>query len=83
MLQASCSIISYIKASCALGVVESALRRWVGQRLQERTGVTPHCKALTPEQQNIQGPGLISKQPGSHVYKKATLGRPDTPNTES
>ena len=25
--------------------------------------------------------GLISKQPGSHAYKKATVERPDTPNT--
>lgn len=24
--------------------------------------------------------GLISKQPGSHVYKKATVERPDIPN---
>jgi putative transposase len=25
--------------------------------------------------------GLISKQPGSHAYKKATVERPDIPNT--
>ncbi|EFE7254258.1 IS3 family transposase, partial [Escherichia coli] len=24
--------------------------------------------------------GLISKQPGSHAYKKATVERPDIPN---
>ncbi|EGH34076.1 putative transposase, partial [Pseudomonas syringae pv. japonica str. M301072] len=37
-----------------LGVGESALRRWVDQVQQERTGVTQQIKALTPEQQKIQ-----------------------------
>lgn len=45
---------SFIEASRSLGVGESALRRWVDQVQQERTGVTPHSKALTPEQQKIQ-----------------------------
>ncbi len=45
---------SYIEASRSLGVGESALRRWVGQVQQERQGVTPQSKALTPEQQKIQ-----------------------------
>ncbi|WP_130871445.1 IS3 family transposase [Pseudomonas bubulae] len=45
---------SHIEASRSLGVVESALRRWVNQLQQERTGVTPQSKALTPEQQKIQ-----------------------------
>ena len=31
----------HIEASRSLGVVESALRRWVNQLQQERTGVTP------------------------------------------
>jgi transposase len=35
-------------------VVESALRRWVKQLQEERVGVTPKSKALTPEQQKIQ-----------------------------
>jgi transposase len=45
---------SYIEASRSLGVGESALRRWVTQVQQERQGVTPQSKALTPEQQKIQ-----------------------------
>lgn len=45
---------SFIEASRSLGVGESALRRWVDQVQQERTGVTPQRKALTPEQQKIQ-----------------------------
>ncbi|RMQ41191.1 Transposase [Pseudomonas cichorii] len=45
---------SHIEASRSLGVVESALRRWVNQLQQERAGVTPQSKALTPEQQKIQ-----------------------------
>ena len=45
---------SCIEASRSLGIGESALRRWVSQLLQERTGVTPQSKALTPEQQKNQ-----------------------------
>ena len=45
---------SFMEASRSLGIGESALRRWVGQLHQERTGVTPQSKALTPEQQIIQ-----------------------------
>ena len=45
---------SCIEASRSLGIGESALRRWVSQLQQERTGVTPQSKALTPEQQKIQ-----------------------------
>ena len=45
---------SHTEASRSLGVVESALRRWVNQLQQERSGVTPQSKALTPEQQKIQ-----------------------------
>ncbi len=45
---------SHIEASRSLGVVESALRRWVKQLELERGGVTPQSKALTPEQQKIQ-----------------------------
>ena len=45
---------SFIEASRSLGIGESALRRWVGQLQQERTGFTPQSKALTPEQQKIQ-----------------------------
>ncbi|WP_349343457.1 IS3 family transposase [Marinobacter sp. MMG032] len=42
------------QASMSLGVVESALRRWVQQLTDEREGVTPKGKALTPEQRRIQ-----------------------------
>ncbi len=45
---------SHIEASRSLGVVESASRRWINQLQQERNGVTPQSKALTPEQQKIQ-----------------------------
>ncbi|RMR59154.1 ISPsy24, transposase orfA [Pseudomonas syringae pv. actinidiae] len=45
---------SHIEASRSLGVVESALRRWVSQLQQERNGVTPQSKALTPEQQKLK-----------------------------
>ncbi len=35
-------------------MVDSALRRWMKQLQQERDGVPPKSKALTPEQQKIQ-----------------------------
>jgi transposase len=35
------------------GVVDSVLRRWVQQLQQQRHGMTPKSKALTPEQQKI------------------------------
>lgn len=43
-----------IEASRSVGVVDSVLRRWVQQLQQERHGMTPKSKALTPEQQKIQ-----------------------------
>lgn len=45
---------SITQASQSLGVGQSAMRRWVKQLEQERTGVTPKSKALTPEQQRIK-----------------------------
>ncbi len=45
---------SVIEASRSLGIGETALRRWIDQLQQERTGITPKSKALTPEQQKIQ-----------------------------
>ncbi|MGU1809618.1 IS3 family transposase [Pseudomonas aeruginosa] len=45
---------SHIDACRSLGVVDSALRRWVKQLEAERQGVTPKSKALTPEQHKIQ-----------------------------
>ena len=44
-----------IQDACAsMGVGPTALRRWVEQLRQERTGNTPTSKAMTPEQQQIQ-----------------------------
>lgn len=45
---------SITEACRSLGLLESALRRWVNQLQVERNGVTPSSKALTPEQQKIQ-----------------------------
>ncbi|WP_085985283.1 IS3 family transposase [Marinobacter algicola] len=42
------------QASVSLGIGESAIRRWVNQLTEERDGVTPKGKALTPEQRRIQ-----------------------------
>lgn len=46
---------SFGEASRSLGVGETAIRRWVEQLDQERSGMTPKSKALTAEQQKIQG----------------------------
>jgi len=45
---------SITQASTSLGVVESVLRKWVKQLTEERHGVPPKGKAITPEQQRIQ-----------------------------
>jgi len=45
---------SIAEASTSMGVGESALRRWVQQLAEERQGITPKGKAMTPEQQRIQ-----------------------------
>lgn len=45
---------SHADATQSLELVESALRRWVNQLQQERSGATPTSKALTPEQKKIQ-----------------------------
>lgn len=42
------------EASRSLDVGETALRRWIQQLKQERSGETPQAKALTPEQKEIQ-----------------------------
>ncbi|HBO2940826.1 TPA: IS3 family transposase [Pseudomonas aeruginosa] len=56
--EAACLVLdqgySPIEAARSLGLVESALRRWVSQLQEERNGITPASKALTPEQQKIQ-----------------------------
>lgn len=45
---------SIAQASSSLGVVDSVLRKWVKQLTEERQGITPSGKAMTPEQQRIQ-----------------------------
>lgn len=45
---------NHIEASHLLGVLETALRRWINQLQDERNGVNPQGKALTPQQQKIQ-----------------------------
>ena len=45
---------SYSQASESIDIGETALRRWVNQLTDERVGITPTAKALTPEQQWIQ-----------------------------
>jgi len=51
---------SHIEAARSVGLVESALLRWVKQLQEKRLGVTPKSKALTPEQQKSR-----SWKPGS------------------
>lgn len=45
---------SFRDACQAMGVGQTALRRWVDQLKAERGGQTPTAQALTPEQQRIQ-----------------------------
>lgn len=56
--EAECLVLdqgySHTEATRSLGLVESALRRWVNQLQQEQGGVTPTSKALTPEQQTME-----------------------------
>jgi transposase len=56
--QATCLVLdqgySHMEASRSVGVGETVLRRSVQQLQMERQGVTPQCKAITPDQQRIQ-----------------------------
>jgi transposase len=56
--EAACLVLdqhySMTEASRSLDIGETALRRWVKQLREERGGITPSSKALTPEQQRIQ-----------------------------
>ena len=58
----------------SLGVGENVLRRWVRQLLEEREGVTPRGKALTPEQRRIQELEARCKrlEQEKEILKKAT-----------
>ena len=64
---------SHTDAARSLGLVESALRRWVNQLQQERNGVTPTSKALTPEQQKIRelGARINRLEREKSILKKA------------
>ncbi len=63
---------SHVDAARSLGLEESALRRWIKQLQQERNGVTPTSKALTPEQQKIQA---LETRVYRLERKKSTLNR--------
>lgn len=56
--EAACLVLdqgySVTEACRSLDVGETALRRWIQQLQEERGGVTPSARALTPEQQRIQ-----------------------------
>lgn len=58
----------------SLGVGENVLRRWVRQLSEEREGVTPRGKALTPEQRRIQELEARCKrlEQEKEILKKAT-----------
>ena len=73
---------SVTEACTAVGVGETAMRRWVTQLKGERQGITPvGSKALTPEQQKIQELEAKIKriEREKEILKKATaLLMPDT-----
>ncbi len=56
--EAACLVLdqgyTILEACRSLGVGDTALRRWVQQLKDEREGITPNGKALTPEQRRIQ-----------------------------
>ncbi|TVK92877.1 transposase [Shewanella algae] len=45
---------SVTEAASAMGVSNSAMRKWVNQLQQEQQGVSPKGSSLTPEQQRIR-----------------------------
>ncbi len=65
-----------VRQACeAMGVGQTAMRRWVNQLRQEREGITPErSKALTPEQQRIQEleARLRKVEREKEILKKAT-----------
>ncbi|WP_350359378.1 IS3 family transposase [Vreelandella sp. SM1641] len=72
------------QASTSLGVGESALRRWVQQLTDEREGITPKGKALTPEQRRIQELEArckrleMEKSIPKKGYRSLDVGRPES-----
>ncbi len=65
---------SFTAACRAVGIGETALRRWVEQLQLERNGGTPTSKALTPEQQQIQAleARIARLELEKDIFKKAT-----------
>lgn len=64
-----------ISEACeAVDVGQTAMRRWVEQLRQERGGITPKTKAMTPEQQRIQEleQRLRKVEREKEILKKAT-----------
>lgn len=62
------------EACTAMGVGYTAMRRWTKQLESERRGTTPTAKAITSEQQKIQGLEAEIKQIAweNDILKKAT-----------
>jgi transposase len=58
----------------AMDVSQSAMRKWVKQLEQERSGITPTGKALTVEQQEIQTlkSRITRLEMEKEILKKAT-----------
>lgn len=63
------------QACQALGIGETALRRWVAQVQGETAGRTPTGKAITPEQQRIQS---LERQVKRLEMEKAILKKAAT-----
>ena len=63
------------QACQALGLGETALRRWVAQVEAEMGGVTPQGKAITPEHQRIQS---LERQVKRLEMEKAILKKAAT-----
>ena len=61
-------------ASEAVGVSQSAIRKWVKQLQLEQNGITPNASAITPEQQKIQALEAKIKKINreNEILKKAT-----------
>lgn len=66
--QAACLVLeqgySHMEASRSVGVGETVLRRWVHQLQQEREGITPQGKAITPDQQGSCSPWRLESVQG-------------------
>jgi transposase len=65
---------TFTETARSLGVAESSIRAWVKQLAQEREGITPKGKALTPDQRRIQELEARCKrlEQEKSILKKAT-----------